>query len=77
VREGRAEAVSVETGLRTRDAVQILSGVEDGDQVVLTGFQQLRDGMEVETVEVEPDLPPEAGLGASSAGPATQEGFGG
>jgi membrane fusion protein, multidrug efflux system len=50
-RDGRAHAIPVELGLRTRDEVQIVSGLAVGDRVILTGFQQLRDGMEVQAVE--------------------------
>lgn len=53
VRDGTAEAVQVEAGIRTRDRVQITGGLEAGDRVILTGFQQLRSGMEVDPVEVE------------------------
>jgi membrane fusion protein, multidrug efflux system len=52
-RDGRAEAVPVELGLRTRDGVQVLRGLSAGDMVILTGFQQLRDGMAVEALEVD------------------------
>ncbi len=53
VRDGKAEAVQVEAGIRTRDRVQITGGLEAGDRVILTGFQQLRPGMEVDPVEVD------------------------
>jgi len=51
-RDGRASLVSVTTGIRTRDRVEITSGLNAGDRVILTGFQQLRDGMEVRAEEI-------------------------
>lgn len=43
-REGRAELVSVEVGLRTADRVQIISGISAGDSVITRGVQTLRSG---------------------------------
>jgi membrane fusion protein (multidrug efflux system) len=83
VREGKAEAVQVETGIRTRDRVQVTRGLEEGDRVILTGFQQLRPGMEVDPSEVEPgDAPDPDEVGAptpeleASGGPDEGEGGG-
>ena len=38
----------VELGRRMGDKYEIISGVEDGDQVVITGQSRLTNGMEVE-----------------------------
>jgi membrane fusion protein, multidrug efflux system len=46
-RNGEVEARLVETGLRTADAVQILSGLEAGEEVVASGILELRPGMRV------------------------------
>jgi membrane fusion protein (multidrug efflux system) len=39
----------VETGIRSDTAVQITSGLADGDLVIVSGIQQLQPGLEVET----------------------------
>jgi membrane fusion protein, multidrug efflux system len=43
-RNGRASRQEVETGSRTRDMVQILSGLSPGDTVLTTGLMEIRDG---------------------------------
>lgn len=45
---GKAESRSVQIGLRTPDAVQIIEGLAPGDRVITTGILQLRSGMRVE-----------------------------
>lgn len=47
-RDGQVEARLVETGLRTADAVQILAGLQPGDEVAVTGILQLRHGQRVQ-----------------------------
>jgi len=44
---GFAEPVEVETGLRTSDVIQVLSGLNAGDTIITTGILQLRKGMPV------------------------------
>ncbi len=44
-RNGRAESVSVNTGLRTEDMIQITQGLNPGDTLVTTGILQMRQGM--------------------------------
>lgn len=51
-RGGQAEEVPVELGIRTRERVQVVSGLEPGDSVIVTGFQQLRPGLDVEVGDV-------------------------
>jgi len=41
------EEVRVQTGLRTPNGIQIRSGLQPGDEIVISGVQQLRDGLEV------------------------------
>ena len=43
-RNGKAETVLVETGLRNDLMVQILSGVQVGDSVVVAGVMSVRPG---------------------------------
>jgi len=47
-RDGRAEPVSVTTGIRSEREVEITSGLEAGDRVITTGILQLQPGLEVE-----------------------------
>jgi membrane fusion protein, multidrug efflux system len=42
-----AESVEVQTGIRTRDMIQITSGLNPGDTLITTGILQLRKGMAV------------------------------
>ncbi len=47
VRDGTARQRSVQLGERSRGSVEILSGVSDGDTVVVAGHQRLADGAAV------------------------------
>ncbi|MEL7059151.1 MAG: efflux RND transporter periplasmic adaptor subunit, partial [Acidobacteriota bacterium] len=49
--EGVVERRRVELGRRTDDFVEVTSGLERGDAVILTGLQQLRPGDPVTLVE--------------------------
>ncbi|MDR1880555.1 MAG: efflux RND transporter periplasmic adaptor subunit [Tannerellaceae bacterium] len=46
-RDGRVSYNKVELGRRMGDRYEVVSGVEDGDQVVVTGLNRLTDGQEV------------------------------
>ncbi|MBM4265613.1 MAG: efflux RND transporter periplasmic adaptor subunit [Deltaproteobacteria bacterium] len=48
LREGRAQLQEVEVGVRTRDAVQVLSGLSFGDTVLTSNLLRLRPDMPVE-----------------------------
>ncbi len=45
--DGKATSRLVETGIRTENEVQIVSGVEAGDRVIVSAIQQLASGREV------------------------------
>jgi membrane fusion protein, multidrug efflux system len=62
VQDGRAERRTVETGLTTQGRVEILSGVREGEAVVVTGNASLRNDAEVRVVAG-------PGGGAAVAGP--------
>jgi membrane fusion protein (multidrug efflux system) len=51
VEDGRASERSVETGLRTEDLLQLTSGVDAGDLVIVSAIQRLREGLPVEVLE--------------------------
>lgn len=58
-RHGEVVERKVVAGLRTPDAVQILEGLEAGDEVITSGVLQVRKGMKVEVNRVGPPLPDE------------------
>jgi membrane fusion protein (multidrug efflux system) len=55
--DGTAQPRSVETGIRSDTAVQITSGLDAGDLVIISGILQMQPGLEIEIEEV----PAEAG----------------
>lgn len=54
VEDGRATPRVVEIGQRTEQQVEILHGLEPGDQVVVAGVQQMRPGLAVDVEEAAP-----------------------
>lgn len=56
VEDGRAVQRDVATGIRTRDRVQILNGLEFGDQVVIRGAGVVRPGQAVRTETANADI---------------------
>lgn len=47
IKSGKADLVPVETGIRTEDQVQVLSGLAEGDRVATTNLLRMRPGLEV------------------------------
>lgn len=52
-RSGKAQPVTVTTGIRTDGAVQIVSGISQGDTVIVSGTLQLRMGLPVKLDNVD------------------------
>jgi membrane fusion protein, multidrug efflux system len=52
VENGSARRQEVEIGSRTRDRVHVLSGLQAGDTVLVTGLMEVRDGAPVEIREL-------------------------
>ena len=50
-KDGKVSYNKVELGRRMGDKFELISGVENGDQVVVTGQSRLNNGMEVEIVK--------------------------
>ncbi len=48
--DGKVEKVSVRSGLRLADKIEIVEGLVDGDNIVVKGFLGLRQGKEVKNV---------------------------
>jgi membrane fusion protein (multidrug efflux system) len=69
VEAGVVQPRQVEAGIRTDDRVQITSGLEAGDQVVVSGLQFLRPGLSVEVTTA-----PESPASEGSTEPASAEG---
>jgi len=47
VHDGKADTVTITTGVRNDSAVQVLTGLRTGDTVITTGLMQLRPGNDV------------------------------
>lgn len=52
VRDGVVAESTIQTGIRTSDKVQIISGASHGDVILTTGLLQVRPGMEVEIIDL-------------------------
>ena len=53
VKGGKAELVTVTTGMRMVSDVEILHGLQPGDTVMTTGIMQVKPGMEVKITKVQ------------------------
>jgi len=53
-RNGKAEQVVVQKGIRTAASVQITRGLSAGDTLITTGVMQLRNGMNVKITNINP-----------------------
>ncbi|HEX7070738.1 MAG TPA: efflux RND transporter periplasmic adaptor subunit, partial [Rhodothermales bacterium] len=51
-RSGRIESQPVETGIRTEEAVQVITGLTPGDTVVVSGIQLVRPGQPVSIAQI-------------------------
>lgn len=60
---------TVSTGLTSQGRVEVLSGLSDGEHVVVTGHNSLRDGMTVRAVGATGEVPTQS----STAAPAAAE----
>jgi membrane fusion protein (multidrug efflux system) len=47
-RNGQVEERAVETGLRTAESVQVVRGLQAGDELITSGILQLRPGMKIQ-----------------------------
>ncbi len=63
------KSVVVEVGFRSADRVQLLSGVHEGDLLVVSNLLRLRDGLAVE-VEIEAPPPEAPAVGSAPVGTA-------
>jgi multidrug efflux pump subunit AcrA (membrane-fusion protein) len=54
VREGRAEPVEVKTGLRSIERVEIVSGLAEGDEIIISSALELKAGQSVQTKFLDP-----------------------
>jgi membrane fusion protein, multidrug efflux system len=49
---GKAKEVKIETGIRTENSLEVLSGLKAGDTLLTTGILQLRQGLDIEIQKV-------------------------
>jgi membrane fusion protein, multidrug efflux system len=75
--ENRATRRTVRTGLTSQGRVEIVDGLQDGEQVVVLGNNNLRDGMTVRVAGAEPQsrvepAPASAGVPAPAPGATPQ-----
>lgn len=70
VEDGRAQRRTVETGLISRGRVEIINGLQEGEEVITVGNNLLRDGMEVRIINETggPDSAPAARPATASEG---------
>lgn len=47
LKNGKAKSVEIQSGTRSVDMMEVLSGIQEGDTVIITGLMQLRDGIAV------------------------------
>jgi membrane fusion protein (multidrug efflux system) len=52
LRKGKAELVTVSTGMRLVSEVEILQGLQPGDTVITTGIMQVKTGMDVKITKI-------------------------
>jgi membrane fusion protein, multidrug efflux system len=52
VSAGKAKEAKIETGIRTENSLEVLSGLKAGDTLITTGILQLRQGLEVEIQKI-------------------------
>jgi membrane fusion protein, multidrug efflux system len=48
---GKAQEVKIETGIRTENSLEVLSGLKAGDTLLTTGILQLRQGLDIEVIK--------------------------
>jgi len=72
IQDNRATRRTVQTGLTSEGRVEILAGLEEGDTIVVTGSNTLRDGAEVRVV-----AGPGAGAPAAGGGEPQNRSSGG
>jgi membrane fusion protein (multidrug efflux system) len=51
--KGKAKEVFIETGIRTANSLEVLSGLKANDTLLTTGILQLRQGMDVQIAKLD------------------------
>jgi len=52
LKDGRAKRVEIKTGISDDEYAQVLSGLQEGDEVVLSPLEKLEDGMHVKVLNL-------------------------
>jgi membrane fusion protein (multidrug efflux system) len=58
VRDGRAQRVEVEIGLRSENRVEITKGLNGSEEVIVSGKDLVQDGTPVQPQPLQPNVPP-------------------
>lgn len=53
IKDGRAHRTTIQPGARREDKIEVLKGLKGHEQVVMSGFRQLKDGSLVECVKMD------------------------
>ena len=72
VENGKAAARGVKTGIEAGNRIQIVSGIQPGDRIIVAGNEKLKDGAEVRVAE--DGKPGKGSIEDASASPAGQPG---
>jgi len=62
IRDGKAKRITLEPGFSDNEYVESLSGIEEGDKLVVVGQTGLKDGAKVRIVDEEPPQTDENGV---------------
>lgn len=46
-KDGKAEKITIQTGIRNDSAIQVISGLQTGDTLLVSGIMQMRPGMPI------------------------------
>ncbi len=49
---GKAKEIKIETGIRTENSLEVLSGLSAGDTLITTGILQLRQGIDIQIQKI-------------------------
>jgi membrane fusion protein, multidrug efflux system len=71
MKAGKAQSARVDIGIRTENAVQLISGVQPGDTVITSALLAVRDGMPVRPAEARKETAPDT-AGTTGNGTAAQ-----
>ncbi|MBS1652203.1 MAG: efflux RND transporter periplasmic adaptor subunit [Bacteroidetes bacterium] len=51
IKNNKASSVKIQTGLRTDNLIQVISGLNEGDSIITTGLLSLKDGSDIKIIK--------------------------